>query len=120
MAIVAECPRCGKRLKADEKLAGKKAKCSQCAHVFVIGGAGPAQQEPHRQPQAATLAAPAPPEPPPARNLPSHDLPIPNDLPRENTPDITLNIDRAPAKPPEPASIDERPVRKSKLPLVAA
>lgn len=38
MAIVAECPICGKRFKADESQAGKKAKCSQCANVFVIGG----------------------------------------------------------------------------------
>jgi len=37
MAIVAECPICGKRFKADEKQAGKKAKCSQCATVFLVG-----------------------------------------------------------------------------------
>lgn len=38
MAIVAECRTCGKRFKADEKQAGKKAKCSGCGTVFVIGG----------------------------------------------------------------------------------
>ncbi|MDB5318414.1 MAG: hypothetical protein JWN40_45 [Phycisphaerales bacterium] len=42
MAIVAECPACGKRFKADESKAGKKAKCSKCGEVFVIGpGAAP-------------------------------------------------------------------------------
>lgn len=55
MAIVAECRACGKRFKADEKQAGKKAKCSGCGNVFVIGGndvpAGPA---------AGTNPAPAP------------------------------------------------------------
>jgi hypothetical protein len=40
MAIVAECLSCGKRFKADESNAGKRAKCSQCGAVFVIGGGG--------------------------------------------------------------------------------
>ena len=39
MAIVAECAVCGKRFKADEKQAGKKARCSQCGTVFVIAAA---------------------------------------------------------------------------------
>jgi len=38
MAIVAECPTCGKRFKAAESQAGRKAKCSGCATVFVIAG----------------------------------------------------------------------------------
>src|SRR5689334_16108335 len=42
MAIVAECLSCGKRFKADESKAGKRAKCSQCGAVFVIGRSAPA------------------------------------------------------------------------------
>jgi len=41
MAIVAECAVCGKRFKAAESQAGKKAKCSQCGTVFVIGAGAP-------------------------------------------------------------------------------
>lgn len=40
MAIVAECSSCGKRFKADASKAGKRAKCSNCGAVFVIGGGG--------------------------------------------------------------------------------
>src|SRR5687768_6298601 len=91
MAIVAECPRCGKRFKADEKLAGKKAKCSQCAHVFAIG-AGSSQgahvtasaraaassgEGPALEPGAARLV-----EPLEAAPLPSA-VPLPQDLPHE-------------------------------------
>ena len=116
MAIVAQCPHCGKRFKADEKLAGKKAKCSGCAQLFVIGVTAE---------QAAVMASKGPvgaaapatmPEP-----LDTPALPIPEDLPNERAPDIALNIDRAPPTlaPPEPAEIGQ-PRRKSRLPLIAA
>jgi hypothetical protein len=55
MAIVAECAVCGKRFKAAETQAGKKAKCSQCGTVFVI-----AQATDSSQPQAK-VGALAPP-----------------------------------------------------------
>ncbi|HEY7116201.1 MAG TPA: hypothetical protein VH475_06430, partial [Tepidisphaeraceae bacterium] len=58
MAIVAECPACGKRFKADEKQAGKKAKCSQCANVFVI--AAPATPKGATAPAVAVEPAAAP------------------------------------------------------------
>jgi hypothetical protein len=130
MAIVAECPRCGKRFKADEKLAGKKAKCSQCAHVFAIGvGSGDAAHAaaaPQGGSHAASAAAKASPhqaapapavKPLEAPPLPSA-FPLPQDLPHERTADITLNVDRAPAARP---SDSPPPARgKSKLPLVAA
>ena len=71
MAIVAECPTCGKRFKAAESQAGRKAKCSGCAMVFVIGGgavevvpeAAPAPPVAPQTPTAvakAPVAAPAP------------------------------------------------------------
>ena len=47
MPIVAECPHCGKRFKADERLAGKRAKCSQCARLFVIGAPRPVAAPAH-------------------------------------------------------------------------
>lgn len=53
MAIVAECRACGKRFKADEKQAGKKAKCSGCGNVFVIGGGDAA-------PATVVTSSPAP------------------------------------------------------------
>jgi hypothetical protein len=43
--VVAECPVCGKRFKADERQAGRKAKCSQCGAAFVIGANAPAAPE---------------------------------------------------------------------------
>jgi hypothetical protein len=116
MAIVAQCPHCGKRFKADEKLAGKKAKCSGCAHFFVIEiGAGQATVMVSKgpAPAAARVLAPEPLETP--------ALPIPEDLPQEKTPDIALNIDRAPAKKAAPEVTDiGHPRRKSRIPLIAA
>lgn len=44
MAIVAECAVCGKRFKAAQTQAGKKAKCSQCGTVFVIAAATDSSQ----------------------------------------------------------------------------
>ena len=127
MAIVAECPRCGKRFKADEKLAGKKAKCSQCAHVFAIGMGSPQgatvtasaqtavsrSNAPAREPAASPAIKPLEASP-----LPSA-LPLPQDLPHERTADITLNVDRAPAAVSASDSKPAPPERgKSKLPLV--
>src|SRR5258706_1425354 len=43
--VVAECPVCGKRFKADERQAGRKAKCSKCGAAFVIGANAPAAPE---------------------------------------------------------------------------
>ena len=54
MAIVAECPRCGKRFKAAESQVGRKAKCSACAHVFAI--AAPAELAPVAVPASAAPA----------------------------------------------------------------
>lgn len=69
MAIVAECAVCGKRFKAAETQAGKKAKCSQCGTVFVIAQAtasSPPQAKvgalapPRTLASRAPAAAPAP------------------------------------------------------------
>src|SRR5215212_2526186 len=61
MAIVAECRTCGKRFKADEKQAGKRAKCSQCGTVFVIGETAPADAPTGPGKLAAPPKAAAPP-----------------------------------------------------------
>src|SRR5687767_11779495 len=125
MAIVAECPRCGKRFKADEKLAGKKAKCSQCAHVFAIG-AGLSQGAPVAASARAAASVgnavervpPRAVEPLEAAPLPSA-VPLPQDLPHERTADITLNVDRAPAAVAASDSEPAPPERgRSKLPLI--
>jgi predicted Zn finger-like uncharacterized protein len=36
MTIVFSCANCGKRFEVDEGVAGKKAKCKQCGHIFMI------------------------------------------------------------------------------------
>jgi hypothetical protein len=96
MAIVAECPVCGKRFKADEKQAGKKAKCSQCANVFVIGGgrgdAPPAAAAAPAQAARAVAAAAA-------------------------TPATTANPSAAPAVPPPtpPTPVTARPVARQNV-----
>ena len=36
MTIVFSCANCGKRFEVDRTVAGKKAKCKQCGHIFVI------------------------------------------------------------------------------------
>ena len=70
--VVAECPVCGKRFKADERQAGKKAKCSQCGNVFVIGGGAAAAGAPGTGSAAAAtrIESAAPPAVPPERMKP--------------------------------------------------
>jgi hypothetical protein len=108
MAIVAECPICGKRFKADEKQAGKKAKCSQCATVFVVGvpatealvsqaSAAPSAptKTPRRESDIDTDLVPPPPAtmvevkqvvpapaPPPVADIPATPAPAPARSPR--------------------------------------
>ena len=36
MLIVFSCGNCGRKFEKDESLAGKKARCKDCGHVFVI------------------------------------------------------------------------------------
>src|SRR5436305_1174714 len=36
MTIVFSCANCGKRFERDDSVAGKKGKCKQCGHIFVI------------------------------------------------------------------------------------
>jgi hypothetical protein len=57
------CPNCGKRFDRDESLAGMKARCKDCQHVFVIpatGGGRPANTaRSHPKPSPARSARPA-------------------------------------------------------------
>ncbi|MFO0911205.1 MAG: HEAT repeat domain-containing protein [Isosphaeraceae bacterium] len=42
MVIAFTCGNCGKEFQTDASLAGKKCKCKQCGHIFVIPGGSPA------------------------------------------------------------------------------
>jgi hypothetical protein len=99
MAIVAECPICGKRFKADEKQAGKKAKCSQCATVFVVGA--PASEP------AVVATQPNPTPPPPVTRVAVKKVaPAPTTPPAPPPPVADLPSEPAasrPTSPPPPA-----------------
>jgi hypothetical protein len=61
------CPSCGKTLKVPPTVLGKKVKCKQCAHVFVVrdpGGDGRPSRPARSVARPATPAAAAPPPPP--------------------------------------------------------
>ena len=45
MAIAEMCPKCGKRVKAPDHLAGKRIKCLQCQTFFTLIGVSPAGDE---------------------------------------------------------------------------
>jgi len=66
VAIVTQCPDCGKKLKASEAQVGKKAKCPACQKPFEIkpidGGGGGEQKvtAPNAVPQKASAATSAP------------------------------------------------------------
>jgi hypothetical protein len=74
MPIRAECASCHKRFKADDKLAGRRAKCPQCGGIITL-------PKPQPMEPAAELPAPSSPldlddipiqnEPPPVQNCPS-------------------------------------------------
>ncbi|HYE18038.1 MAG TPA: hypothetical protein VEA69_06320 [Tepidisphaeraceae bacterium] len=89
MAIVAECPKCGKRFKAAESQVGRKAKCSACAHVFAI--AVPAE--------LATAAVAASPAVTVAVARPVGNLP-----PAQTTPTRVHAASTSPAKPARPVA----------------
>jgi hypothetical protein len=59
MQIVFSCENCGREFRKDVSLAGKKGRCKDCGHVFLIPG--PPQRVSSRQPQRAS------PPPPPRR-----------------------------------------------------
>lgn len=46
MSITFWCDRCGKEFRTSEGLAGKKAKCKQCGHAFIIPSASALSQRP--------------------------------------------------------------------------
>jgi DNA-directed RNA polymerase subunit RPC12/RpoP len=56
MAYTFFCPSCGKRFDKEENLAGKKARCKDCQHVFII----PAAAGPRSAPVARTQPRPSP------------------------------------------------------------
>lgn len=63
MAVVTQCPDCGKKLKAAEAQVGKKAKCPQCQKPFEIRpieGAEPKVAGSAPQPQKKSTSTPAP------------------------------------------------------------
>jgi hypothetical protein len=66
MSIIVACRSCGKMLKAPDRLAGKKAKCSQCGGVVLVKTAP-------LRPVAVPRTAAAPP-PPPEPELPMAEL----------------------------------------------
>ena len=85
MAYTFFCPNCGKRFDRDESLAGKKARCKDCQHVFVIPAVAGQRTAPaarsQPRPSSTRAATPAPSRPaddpygldespslPPARN----------------------------------------------------
>jgi hypothetical protein len=120
MAIVAQCPHCGKRFKADEKLAGKKAKCSQCAQVFTIGGAAAPAADSLQAVSAhatATTTRAAPPAAPVKVRSPD-DLVAP-EPPGERPADLSHNVDRPPPRPqPDEPSSDEDTDSGASKPLI--
>src|SRR5262249_9090822 len=69
------CANCGKDFRTDESLAGKKCKCRQCGHIFVIPGA---KAPPAAAPRSlktfgeeTAAASSPPPRPRPAPDRPS-------------------------------------------------
>jgi hypothetical protein len=46
MALTPQCPSCGKTLKVEERLIGKRVKCGACSHVFAITAPDPVEEAP--------------------------------------------------------------------------
>ena len=67
MAYTFFCPNCGKRFDREENLAGKKARCKDCQHVFVIPAVAGQRTAPvarsQPRPSPARSANPAPSRP---------------------------------------------------------
>lgn len=85
------CPSCGAKLKADEKMAGKKAKCKKCGTGFRIPGQKVGESLAEGQ-MLSTLGTPVPP-------LPGDDADVAMAMPMDD--DIPM---AAPLAPPPPAA----------------
>ena len=71
MLIIFTCENCGKRFKVDERLQGKRGRCSHCGHVMRIPEA-----EVPRKPPTATAPPPRPTPEPPFRLSPPEPRPV--------------------------------------------
>jgi len=94
------CPSCGSKLKADEKMAGKKAKCKKCGTGFRIPGAKVGESLAEGQ-MLSTLGAPAPP-------LPGDDAGVAMAVPLDDEPPMAAPV-APPAPAPKPAEVAALP-----------
>ena len=56
MPIAAQCNDCGKKYLVASAMAGKRAKCKACGHVFRIGPAAPKLDQPPKPAEKAKVA----------------------------------------------------------------
>src|SRR5690349_14463649 len=80
MAITFFCQKCGKRFDLDERMVGRRARCKQCQHEFVIPNPSPpapaAELRPAPRPVAPRGRPTSPVRPSPSRpapKSPAHD-----------------------------------------------
>jgi len=101
MAHTFFCPNCGKRFDREESLAGKKARCKDCQHVFVIPA--PAGQRP--APPARSQPRPSPARP--ANPTPSRPAADPYGLAESSS----LPPARNPYAEPDEGYVSLQPIR---------
>src|SRR4051812_27764558 len=104
MAITFFCQKCGKRFDLDERMVGRRARCKQCQHEFVIPNpsapAPAAELRPAPRPVASRGRPTAPVPPPPPPRGPAPAPPPPRPRPRGPPPPRA----RPPPPPPAPKS----------------
>lgn len=106
MSISFSCENCGKSFQTDASFAGKKCKCKQCGHIFLIpsgGSSGPSRPlKTFSEPGATASPPPARPRPAPA---PAARPAKPNYL--DDGDDPYSIDDLAPLTPRKPAGVEE-------------